>query len=64
MTAGSLSLAGVHRMNPNTTGTFFNMLDIVATKNNLSDTPGDIFNIVESFVKTNKGPDSVKPEKF
>jgi hypothetical protein len=31
--------------------------------NNLSDTPGNIFNIVESFIKTNNRPDSIKPEK-
>jgi len=36
-------------MNPNTVETFFNMLEKVATKNNLSDTPGNIFNIVESL---------------
>jgi hypothetical protein len=63
LTAGSLSLAGLHIMNPNTAETYFNMLEKVATKNNLSDTPGNIFNIVERFIKTNNRPDSLKPEK-
>jgi len=40
MTAESLSLARVHIMNWNTVGTFFNMLEKLATENNLSDTPG------------------------
>jgi hypothetical protein len=63
MIAGSLSLGRVHRINPNTTETFFNMLEKVATKNNLSDAPGNVSNNVESFIKTNNRTDSVKLEK-
>jgi hypothetical protein len=51
MIVGSLSLARIHRMTPNTAETFFNMLEKVATKNNLYDTPGNIFNIVKTFIK-------------
>jgi hypothetical protein len=58
MTAGSLSLARAHRMNPNNARTLFNMLEKVTTKNNLSDTTGNIFKIVESSVETNNRPDS------
>ena len=32
MTAGSLSLVRLHRVNPNTAETYFNMLEKVATK--------------------------------
>jgi hypothetical protein len=39
------------------------MLEKVATKNNLSDSPGNIFHIVESLKKTNNRPDSVKLEE-
>jgi len=45
MTAGSLSLAGVERMNWNTFGTFCNRLEKVDTENKLCDTPGNHFNI-------------------
>ena len=40
MTAERLSLATAYRMNRNIVGTFFNMLEKVATKNNLSDNLG------------------------
>jgi hypothetical protein len=63
ITAGSLTLSRVHRMNPNTVGTYFNILEKVATKNNLSDTSGNIFSIVESFIKSNDKPDCVVTEK-
>jgi len=43
-----MSLARIHRTNREA---FFNMLEKVATKNNLSDTLGNIFNIFESFIK-------------
>jgi hypothetical protein len=58
MSAGSLSLARAHRINPNNVRTLFNMLEKEATKNNLSDTTGNFFKIVKSFVKTNNRPDS------
>jgi hypothetical protein len=46
-------------MNRNTVGTLFNMLENVATENNLSDTPGNIFNIDESVLRINKKPVAV-----
>ena len=45
--AERLSLARA-RMNLNTAGTFYNLLDKVATENNLSDTPGNVSNIDQS----------------
>ena len=48
MTAGSLSVAGYQRMNRNTVGALFNVLENEATENNLSDTPGNILNIYEN----------------
>jgi hypothetical protein len=45
MTAESLSLAGVERMNWNTFGTFCNMLEKAETENKLFDMPGNYFNI-------------------
>jgi hypothetical protein len=42
--------------------TFFNTLEKLATKNNLSDTNEDIWNIDESRIQINK-PDSVITEK-
>jgi hypothetical protein len=45
VTAESLSLTGAQRMKGNAVGTFYNMLEKVATENNLSDTPGNLFNI-------------------
>jgi hypothetical protein len=63
VTAGSLSLTRAQRMNRNTVGTFFNMLEKVATENNLSDTPGNILNIKGSGKQTNNKSDSVRTEK-
>ena len=51
MTVGSLSVAGYQRMNLNTVGTLLNMLENVATENNLSNTPENIFNIDEIGVQ-------------
>ena len=45
MTSESRFLARDQRMNRNTVGIFFNMLEKVATENNPSDTLGNIFNI-------------------
>jgi hypothetical protein len=60
MTAGSLCVARFERMKRNTVGTLFNMLENVATEINLSDTPGNIFNIDESVLRINKKPAAVK----
>jgi hypothetical protein len=62
LTAESLPLARYQRMNRKTFGTFFNMLENVARENNLSDTPGNIFNIDESGLQLNKKPASVITE--
>jgi len=43
MTAESLSVARAQIVNWNTDGTFLNMLENVATDNNLSGNPGIIF---------------------
>jgi len=43
MTSESRSLARDQRMNRNTVGIFFNMPEKVATQNNPSDAPGNIF---------------------
>jgi hypothetical protein len=39
------------------------MLDKVATENNLSDTPENIFNTDESGIQINNKPDSVKEKR-
>jgi hypothetical protein len=43
MTAESLSVARAQSVHWNSVGTFFNMLENVATENNLSGTPGNIY---------------------
>jgi len=43
MNAESLSVARAHRVHWNNVGTLFNMLENMATENNLSGTPGNIF---------------------
>ena len=63
MTAENLSLARAQRMNRNTGGTFFNMLEKAATDNNLSDTPGNILNIDASRIQINNKPNSVITQK-
>ena len=49
MTAESLSLARAETMKPKTAEMFFNMLEIIATKNKISDTPGNISNLDKMF---------------
>jgi hypothetical protein len=44
-------------------GTFFNMLEKLATENNISDTPGNIFNTDESGIQINNKADTVITEK-
>ena len=63
VTAESLSLTGAQRMNWNAVGTFYNMLEKVATENNLSDTPGNILNINGSGKQINNKSDSLRTEK-
>jgi len=41
---------------------FINKLEKVATENNLSDTPGNLFNIAESGLPVNKKPEIVITE--
>jgi hypothetical protein len=43
ITAESLSVARVQKLNWNNVGIFFNMLEKVGTEHNLSGTPGNIF---------------------
>jgi hypothetical protein len=62
MTDESLSLARAQRINQNTVGTFFNALEKVPIENNLSDTPGNIYNEDESGIQINNKPDSVITE--
>ena len=68
MTAEIVCLARVQRMNRNTVGKVFNLLEKVATENTLYDTPGNIFKIDESGIQINNKPDSVirakKPKIF
>lgn len=63
MTAKSLSLSGAQRMNRNTIGTYFNMLEKAATYSSLSDTSGNIFNICESIIHINNKPEFVITQK-
>jgi len=63
MSSESRSLARDQRMNRSTVGIFFNMLEKVATENNPSDTPGNIFNIDKSGTKIDKKPDPVMTYK-
>jgi hypothetical protein len=45
MTAESLSLARAQTMKLKTVETFFNRLEKIPTKNKISETPGNIFNL-------------------
>jgi hypothetical protein len=63
MTTKSLSFARASRMNRKTVGIFCKILDKVATENNLSDTPENIFNTDESGIQINNKPESVIREK-
>lgn len=62
MSAESLSVARAQRVNWNTVGTFFNMLEKTATENNLSGTPGNDSNVNESGTQVNN-TDTVFTEK-
>jgi len=62
ITAEGLSLARAERTNRNPIGTFFNMLEKVATENNPSGTPENIFNIYGSSILINKNPGFVMTE--
>jgi hypothetical protein len=48
-----LSLFGAQRMDRKTAETFFNTLEKVATQNNISDTPGNIFNFDKNGIQMN-----------
>jgi hypothetical protein len=61
-TVEHLSLARAQRMNWNIVGAFFNMLEKVATENNVSDTPGNIFNIAESDIQIINKYDTIVTE--
>jgi len=50
-------------MNRSTAGTYFNILEKAATDSNLSDIPGNIFNIYESVLHINNKPESVITQK-
>jgi len=63
MTAANLSLDVAQRINWNTVGSFLNMMEKVATENNFSDTPGNIFNIDGSGNQINNKRDSAISEK-
>jgi len=63
MTAARLSLDVAQRVNWNTFGSFLNMMEKVATENNFSDTPGNIFNIDESGNQINNKPNSAIRQK-
>jgi hypothetical protein len=59
-TAESLSLARAQRMNRNTVGRNFNMLEKVASENNLFDALDNIFNIDDNGRQISNKPASVK----
>jgi hypothetical protein len=59
----SLSLTRAQRMNRNAVGTFYNMMEKVATENKLSNTPGNILNINGSGKQINNKSDSVRTER-
>lgn len=63
MTAESLYLGRAQRMNRYIAGTYFNILEKAATDSNLSDIPGNIFNIEEIGVHINNKPESVITRK-
>jgi hypothetical protein len=62
MTAESLPVAGAHRVNWNTVGSFFNMLEKTATENNLPGTPGNVSNVNENGTQVNSS-DTVITDK-
>jgi hypothetical protein len=67
VTGESLSSAKAQRINRDTAGTFFNILEKVATNIHLSDTPGNFFNTDKIGIQINNKPDSlirVKGQKY
>ena len=62
MTAESLSVARAQRVNRNIVGIFFNMSENVATENNLSGTPWNVFNVNENGTQLNNS-DTVLTDK-
>jgi len=62
MTAESLSLVRAERTNRYPTGTFFRVLEKVATENNPSDTHGNVLNIYGSGIQINNKPGFVITE--
>jgi hypothetical protein len=63
MTAERLFLARGHRLNRNIAGTFFIMLEKVATENNLSDTPVNTCNIYGGGIQIYNKPEPVITEE-
>jgi predicted phosphatase len=63
ITAERLSLYRAQTMKPKTVEMFFNMLEKVATKNKISETSGNIFNLDENDIHINNKPDSIITEK-
>jgi hypothetical protein len=63
MSSESRSLARDKRMNRNTVGIFFNMLEKVATESNPSDAPGNIFKMDKSGIQIYNKHDSVISDK-
>ena len=53
MTAESLSVARAQRVNRNTFGTFFNVIENVVTESNLSDTPGNVSKVNRNRTQVN-----------
>jgi len=53
MTAESLSVASAQRVNRNTFGIFFNVIQNVVTENNLSDTPGNVSKVNRNRTQVN-----------
>ena len=50
-------------MKPNTVRTFFNMVEKIATENNLTGTPGNVFKIDEIGIQLNNKPDAIITQK-
>ena len=63
ITAENLSLFGVQRKKGNMAGIFFRLLKKVVSKNSLSGTPGNNFNIEERGTQINNKPEFVITEK-
>ena len=63
MTVESLSAVRAQRINRNSVAIFVNIPENTATENNLSNTPGNIFNTDEILIQANNKPASVITEK-